>query len=212
MLAKLAVLVGLLSTIAALVTTGWPQVHEAARMAFQGDPDIQPYAIRVMRDGTEAEISGGFKYGLTDDFRKVLQASPNIQVVHLDSLGGQIGEAMKLHDLLQSRGLDTYVSSGCHSACTLAFAAGRRRILLNGAVLGFHAATFPGMRKEDEAREQRGQRSAFTAAGFDESFIDKALATPNSDLWKPPVSTLTSGPRRYRAIGRDRLRDFGTWG
>ena len=32
----------------------------------------------------------------------------------------------------------------------------------------------------------------FTAAGFDKDFIDKALATPNSDLWKPAVDVLTS--------------------
>jgi hypothetical protein len=189
-LARIAVGLGLLSSLPALLTTGWPQLHEAARMAFLGDPGIPPYAIRVMRNGTEAEISGGFKYGLTDDFRKVLRDSPGIRVVHLDSVGGRIGEAVRFHDLLQSRGLDTYVSSGCHSACTLAFAAGRRRILLNGAVLGFHAATFPGIRKEDEDREQSEQRRAFTAAGFDKGFIDTALATPNSSLWKPPADVL----------------------
>jgi len=43
-------------------------------MSFLDDPDIPAYSIRVMRNGTEAEITGGFKYGLTDDFVKILNA------------------------------------------------------------------------------------------------------------------------------------------
>jgi hypothetical protein len=46
-----------------------------------------------MRNGTEIEISGGFKYGLNDDFLRILNAAPRVEVVHLNSLGGRIGEA-----------------------------------------------------------------------------------------------------------------------
>jgi hypothetical protein len=183
---------GVLSSLGAFVRAGWPQLDEAARMAFLDDPSIPTYSIRVMRNGTEAEITGGFKYGLTDDFRRILQASSQIKVVHLDSIGGRIGEAAKLNDLLKSRGLDTYVSSGCYSACTIAFAAGRRRILRDGAVLGFHAPTFPGITKTDMESALVSQRHVFTEAGFDKSFIDKALATPSSDMWKPSVDILTA--------------------
>jgi hypothetical protein len=137
--AKIAAVLGFLSSLGAFVTTGWPQLAEASRMAFLDDPGIPPYSIRVMRDGTEAEITGGFKYGLTKDFAKTLWASHQIKVVHLNSIGGRIGEAIKLNSLLKAQGVDTYVSSGCYSACTIAFAAGRHRILRNGAVLGFHA-------------------------------------------------------------------------
>jgi hypothetical protein len=190
--AKIAVALGVLSSLGAFVRAGWPQLDEAARMAFLDDPSVPPYAIRVMRNGTEAEITGGFKYGLTDEFSKMLHASHAIRVVHLDSIGGRVGEAVKLNELLRSQGLDTYVSSGCYSACTIAFAAGRRRILRDGAVLGFHAPTFPAMSKDDMDTALLRQRRVFTEAGFDKSFIDKALATPNSDMWKPSVDTLTA--------------------
>ncbi|MFX7559753.1 hypothetical protein ABTJ75_18850, partial [Acinetobacter baumannii] len=87
-----------------------------------------------MNDGREAEIAGGIKYGLTRDFERLLDAQPGIRVVHLDSVGGRIGEGKKLNALIRARGLDTYVEANCMSACTLAFAGGTQRILRRGAV------------------------------------------------------------------------------
>jgi hypothetical protein len=184
-LAKVAVFFGVLRLAGTFLSSGWPQLIETGRMSFLDDPDIPAYSIRVMRNGTEAEITGGFKYGLTDDFVKVLAASRQMKVVHLNSLGGRVGEATKLNKVIRSKGLDTYVSSNCMSACTVAFAAGTRRILRKGAVLGFHAPSFPGMTKEELAEASRDQKDVFLTAGFDRTFIDKALSTPSADLWKP---------------------------
>ena len=189
-LAKLAVLFGVLRLAGTFVTSGWPQLLETSRMSFLGDPDIPAYSIRVMRNGTEAEITGGFKYGLTDDFVKTLNASRQIKVVHLDSRGGRIGEAAKLNKVIRSGHLDTYVSANCMSACTVAFAGGARRMIRKGAVLGFHAPSFPGMSKDELAEASILQRDIFAAAGFDKKFVDQALATPSNDLWRPASSVL----------------------
>jgi hypothetical protein len=189
-LAKLAVLLGVLRLIGMFFSSGFPQLLETGRMSFLDDPDIPPYSIRVMRNGTEAEITGGFKYGLTDDFVKILSASRQIKVVHLDSLGGRIGEAEKLNRVIRSKNLDTYVSSKCMSACTVAFAGGMHRVLRKGAVLGFHAPSFPGMSKEELVEASKDQRDIFAAAGFDRKFVDQALSTPSAELWKPTSSVL----------------------
>jgi hypothetical protein len=189
-LAKLVMLLGFLRLIGEFLSSGIPQLTEASRMVFLDDPDIPAYSIRVMRNGTEAEIVGGFKYGLTDDFAKILSASRRIKVVHLDSTGGRIGEAVKLNKLIREKGLTTYVSSGCHSACTVAFAGGRTRILRQGAKLGFHAPAFPGMSKRDLQEAAQDQVKLFLAAGFDRSFVEKALSTPSEDLWKPSIEVL----------------------
>lgn len=127
-LAKIAVFFGILRLGGTFLSSGWPQLVETGRMTFLDDPDIPAYSIRVMRNGTEAEIVGGFKYGLTNDFVKILNASRQIKVVHLDSFGGRIGEAEKLNKIIRSKKLDTYVASKCISACTVAFAGGERRI------------------------------------------------------------------------------------
>lgn len=157
-LAKVAVFLGFLRLVGTFVSAGLPQLTETTRMVFLDDPDIPAYSIRVMRNGTETEITGGFKYGLTDDFVKILNASRQIKVVHLDSVGGRIGEAIKLNSLIRERKLDTYVSANCLSACTVAFAGGRKRVLLEGAKLGFHAPAFPGMSDRELADMARDQK------------------------------------------------------
>jgi hypothetical protein len=57
-LAKFAVVIGFLRLIAEFGTTGVPQLTELSSMAFMDDPSIPAYSIRIMRNGTEAEIIG----------------------------------------------------------------------------------------------------------------------------------------------------------
>src|SRR5215813_1476527 len=186
-LAQAAVILGAIGNLATFVREGAPQVVEVSGMAFRNDPDVPDYAIRVMRDGTEAEIVGGFKFGLTEDFVKILSASRQISVVHLDSIGGRLGEGEKMFKLIRDRGLNTYVSSKCLSACTLAFAGGRERFLHRDASLGFHKGTFPGVREGDF---DSIQRNVFRSAGFDETFIAEALSTPHNEMWRPSPQAL----------------------
>jgi hypothetical protein len=143
-LAKIMVCLGVLQLMGLVIRTAIPQLTEATSIAFMDDPDIPPYSIRVMNNGSEAEIAGGIKFGLSTDFEKILNASRGVRVVHLDSVGGRLGEGQKLNALIRSRGLDTYVDVKCLSACTLAFVAGNQRILKQGAKLGFHRGSFAG--------------------------------------------------------------------
>ena len=171
------------------VTFGLPQLTEVTQIAFFDDPDIPNYSIRIMRNGTEAEITGGIKYGLTSDFQKIVRASRQMKIVHLNSIGGRIGEGEKLYNLIKDSRLSTYVSARCLSACTLAFSGGNGRVLRHGATLGFHRGSFAGTDAKDSA-ELQGQRKIFTAAGFDSHFISRALATPSAEMWEPSESEL----------------------
>jgi hypothetical protein len=186
-LARIAVVVAIARLMGAFATEGAPQLSELYKIAFQDDPEIPAYAIRLTRDGAEAEITGGFKYGLTDDFAALANATPQLKVVHLDSVGGRLGEGEKLFTLIRERGLNTYVSSRCMSACTLAFAGGHERFLLKGATLGFHKGGFPGV---NDSEFDTLQHKVFTAAGFDGRFIQRALSTPHNDLWRPSAEVL----------------------
>lgn len=185
--AQVAVILGVITTTSTILKDGAPQIIETWRIAFQNDPQIPDYSIRVMRDGTEAEIVGGLKYGLADDFVKILGASRGVKVVHLDSVGGRLGEGEKLYEVIRSRGLTTYVSSKCMSACTLAFAGGRERYLRKGAVLGFHKGAFPGA---NDGSLDGVQIAIFARAGFDPRFVAKALSTPNADMYEPEPDVL----------------------
>lgn len=188
-LAKFTTVASLFGLVAQLSVAGVPQLSELARMAFLDDPRLPAYSVRIMRDGSEIEISGGIKYGVAGDLARILRHAP-VRVVHLDSLGGRLGEAHKLHDLIKKRGLETFVSGQCLSACTLAFAGGSKRWLGSNARLGFHAPDFPGMAQFDLNRAIAAQRAVYEGAGFDAAFIDQGLSTPHDRMWTPAMKEL----------------------
>lgn len=188
-LAKFVILIAVLQSIGSFVKFGVPQLSESVRVAFLNDPDVPDYTIHLLNGGTEIEIIGGMKYGLAEEFKKILKASGQVRVVHLDSVGGRLGEGAALNAVIKENGLTTFVAAKCMSACTLAFAGGKQRILKKDAVLGFHRGAFGG---EDQVDDHQGgiERRIFLDAGFSRSFIDKALSTPNKEMWTPTTSAL----------------------
>lgn len=184
-LVKLLIVASVPSGIMTVIRSDMPQMRELYDMAFRGDPDLPDYSLRIMRNGTEIEIVGGFKYGLTSDFRKLLKASPQIAVVHLDSVGGRIAEAMQVHDIIQQRGMVTYVVNECLSACTLAFAGGRERWIGSAAKLGFHGPSFAGMSQHELNSAIASQQQLLVRDGVDPYFVARALSTPADSLWTP---------------------------
>lgn len=182
--AKVAVILGIIRVISDYVSVGIPQITEFAKLATGKDP-IGTYQLRVLRDASELEIAGAIIFGLTKDVRSMLDAHPTIQIIHLNSRGGRVSEARNLRDLIDSRGLTTYTATGCSSACTLAYVAGRERLIAKNAVLAFHQYSFPGSRPSDFKPEYVKDKQDWLARGFAKAFIDKAYATPNSEFWKP---------------------------
>lgn len=172
------------------------------------DSVLPDYVIRVMRDGTEVEIVGGFKTSLAADTAKVLAALPHVRVIHLDSPGGRRAEGLKLFDLIRARGLSTYVASRCMSACTLAFAGGRERFLRENAVLGFNRGSFHGI---SESGPDQILADAFTKANFSRQFIARSMATPDSDVWCPDAQVLLDAGvvTRLAGTGEFAVSPFG---
>jgi len=183
-LARMVVVGVAVGSVALLASTGAPQLAEGWRIAFRNDPAIPDFALRVIRAGTELEIEGGLKYGLASDFDKVVRASPKIRIVDLNSVGGRIGEAEKLARLIRERGLTTYVSWRCLSACTIAFASGRERWLKTGAQLGYHVGAFAG--RESAA----GMREVLLRAGLPPSFVTRAISYSHQQMWYPTEAEL----------------------
>lgn len=183
-LAKIAVVLGLISAAANFASVGIPQITEYAKIATGNDP-IGAYQLRVLRDATELEIAGEIVFGLTDDVRRTLDAHPTVRIIHLNSNGGRVSEARKLRDLIDSRELTTYTASGCFSACTLAYAAGKKRLIARDAFLGFHQYSFPGTEGSEFEFEYEKDKQDWLARGFSRTFVDRAFSTPNSEMWRP---------------------------
>ena len=183
-LAQLSVLAVIVLVAVRFGQVGIPQVEAAWRMAYEGDPEVPAYSLRVVREGTELEITGGFKYGLTLQARALAAASPNLKVVHLSSIGGRIGEALELVKLLKERHLSTYVGTSCLSACTIAFIAGENRYLKAGGKLGFHRESFAGVESSDLMRK------LLLDAGIERPFVDRVAAQSAAGMWYPSLGEL----------------------
>ncbi len=182
--AQASVFAAAVCLVVPLVQVGVPQISEAWGMAFLGDPAFPDYSLRVMRGGTEAEIVGGFKYGLTRDAARIFATTPGLKVVHLNSGGGRLGEAEKLGKLIRQRRLATYTSASCSSACTVAFLAGSERWLKDGAKLGFHHESFAG------SENFNSMRRLLIEAGLQPWFVDRAVAASSTAMWYPTPAEL----------------------
>ena len=233
--ARVMVILGVIASASVFLSQAVPQINEWTKLAFGEDP-IGKYEIHLLRDGTELEISGPITFGLTDDVRRILDASSQVQVVHLNSIGGRTGEARKLRDLIRKRSLITYTATGCSSACTIAFLGGQKRLIASEARLGFHQYTFPGMDQTDMQVAYAEDRQSMIAAGILPGFADRAFSTPAADMWHPSPEELlragvitgfasktdfarcsriydeatTSNGEAWLATGREKYPDFDT--
>jgi hypothetical protein len=153
-------------------------------MAAAGNKAITPFAVHLLADGTQMELAGGMPDGTAEAVRKVLEAHPDIRVIHLNNEGGEMSEGYLLAKLIRQHHLTTYTASTCSSACTLAFLAGSPRYLAQNAWLGFHSAsrTLGGT---SLASANDVLRQLYDADGLPRDFIDRALATAPSELWYP---------------------------
>jgi hypothetical protein len=182
--AKIALLIGIVATGKEFVFSGIPQIIEYSKLAAGRDP-LGTYHIRLIRNATEIEIAGSIVFGLTDDVSRELDAHPGVRIIHLNSLGGRVSEARNLRNLISAKQLTTFTGIGCYSACTLAYAAGARRLIAADAALGFHQYAFPGAKPGDLDAVYKVDKADWLARGFTAQFIERAFTTPHTDLWKP---------------------------
>ena len=190
-LAKVAVVLGVLRTGVDVSTTIVPMVGGFTDI-MTGDKNMGTYELRVLRDASELEVAGAMSFGLTNEVEKVLNAHPTIGLVHLNSGGGRVEEAKKLGRLITSRGLSTYTASECSSACTLAYAGGKNRLLHKNGKLGFHQFSFPGLDADGRTAAQEKAKEYLADRGVKKWFTDKAFLEPSDSMWYPTQEELLS--------------------
>ena len=115
--------------------------------------------FQLSADGRVVKFSGGVNHGGARALARLLAANPSIKVIHLNSPGGLYAQAMETAKVIKSRGLDTYVSDGCESACVELFLAGRERLIGPGARIGFHQASVRGSPSIDGIAMDEGRLS-----------------------------------------------------
>lgn len=188
--AQVMAVIGVLQFGASFTNTGLPQFAELSRIVFQNDPDIPDATLRISDDARILVLSGGIKYGLASQVETLLKAAPSITGLLLSSPGGRVAEAEKVFDLVRNRGLDTFVSDECASACTLVFVAGRNRLVGLRGLLGFHGSYFPGMTAAELQAANAEWAQLYQSAGLTPEFLDRALQIPPEEMWYPTQAEL----------------------
>jgi len=158
-------------------------ITNSATAAFGSSYDFQ-----VLGPGVELKLSGAVNYGLADRLEQELKDHPSISRLRLDSVGGDIAEAIHAARLIAAHNLDTVVSHECVSACTVMFVAGRHRTLENNGKLGFHAA-----RSADPTEHLVGSlRTAYAPFGVERGFVARVEAFEPPALWYPTREELVA--------------------
>ena len=157
-------------------------------MALLGYDPLGTYRIRLLRDGTELEVSGTITFGITKDVLRALDSSQII--IHLNSVGGRMAEGHELQKLIRARSLITYTASECSSACAIAFLGGQRRLIAAQARLGFHQPRGFSLSQTDLQAWYAAETQRLIAAGVDPGFAYRALSVSNADMWYPTVQEL----------------------
>lgn len=178
-LAKFMVILGLLSTVSRFLNEGVPAIKESLNRV-----PLEKWSMKIARNGTELELSGGIGNGFTNDLTHILDVDSGIRLVHVNlEYGGLLTEAHSAGALIHSRQLNTYVSSYCQSACTIVFLGGRERYLGKDGKLGFHSPSFPGV--ADVSSTVSDERQYLKAVGLSDSFINQVFSTPKDKMWFP---------------------------
>jgi len=163
---------------------GIPQFQEGVDLMSNGDA-VGTFELRVLNEGKELELIGFIPFGTAASVREVVRRYPEIEVIHLNSKGGRVSEAVQLYDFIRQQQLDTYVASECSSACTLAFMGGKRRYLSKRGILGFHSASLPSSANDNPVQLNDEFKRIYRQHGVSEQFIRQAVGIDGASMWYP---------------------------
>jgi hypothetical protein len=139
---------------------------------------------------SEAEFVGDVGDGASRVLEAFLRQHPTVRVLHLNSPGGLANEGLRLAELVRSRKLSVVIDSSCQSACTDVLLAGAERWARPTAKIGFHQGRPLGNVAKDVDCRDDDLAAALARVGASSAFIDRALQTPNSEIYSPSIEEL----------------------
>ncbi|MBO6895185.1 MAG: hypothetical protein JJ866_24835 [Roseibium sp.] len=133
-------------------------------------------------DDKTIRITGEFDAKLVSEFHAAVATAPNVTTVELHSPGGQVYSALEIARIIHKLRLNTWITSGseCHSACSIAFLAGKHR--LADGLLGVHQVS--GV--NDASLTQSVISDVFDALqkfGTPDALVSRMLRTPPDDIY-----------------------------
>jgi len=164
------------------------QITASVSESSASDPMVMVQRGSLRRVQDTIVVEGNFDWELYRKFKSSIHKNPDIKQIRLQSTGGYVFVARAMSEIILNRSLDTHVSRYCYSACTVAFLAGERRTMSEGAQLGFHrykleAPEIPGL--VDVGEELERDKQFFALRGVSAGFVEQVFLADHADLWKP---------------------------
>lgn len=141
-------------------------------------------------DEEQLILYGDIGDGTARELESLLKIRPKVWLIHLESGGGLIYESLLISKIIKERGLDTYSASGCDSACTIVFLAGKSRYLNDGAQLGFHSASLDGKSGSKVQIFNSEMKKYYLDQGLPNYFVKQIIMTDSEDMWYPTYEEL----------------------
>ncbi|PPI79531.1 hypothetical protein DXI23_04595 [Marinobacter flavimaris] len=185
--AKLVIILSIIRTIGDVGNLSASlEDHWRVAMGEQAGPE---YTVQVSADGQSIVFRGGMNDGAAEALSNALDMAPAVKNVVFNSMGGWVREGNLVADIILERKLSTYVEGECTSACTIAFLAGKDRLLGPNAKIGFHQFKFVG-ETFGENSDQTAARDVYERSGVSREFINRIVAIPSEEVWYPEKKEL----------------------
>lgn len=154
-----------------------------------GADGLEPATITMSENGYLV-LDGYIDFETPDMFEQALAENLDVQLIELESLGGYLEPASIIARMVKERGLETYTSYECTSACTHIFIAGSARYIDFDGLLGFHRADLDGIPAELIVSVLSEVDQIFVDQGVPASFVDRVNAVPAEEVWYPFLKEL----------------------
>ncbi|HEV8689670.1 MAG TPA: hypothetical protein VGQ91_05190 [Ideonella sp.] len=168
-----------------------PDLEELWTVARGGQPSPS-FRLERQADGRTLAFRGGINEGAAAALEAEIAAAPKLTTLLLDSPGGWIREGQRMAEVVRRHRLNTRVEQECYSSCTIVLLGGLNRSAGPRAQIGFHRGRPMGHTRRSHAPVRAEESAVFTAAGLDEAFVQRILATPSDTIWVPSHEELVT--------------------
>lgn len=171
------------------------QQQTAANYRALQQQQANRYQLHILNNQQMLFISGEIAIGITAKVTQLLDKTPSVHSVFLQSAGGQVFEGRGLAKLFKQRKLTTYAFNECSSACVTAFIGGTHRVLYAGSRIGFHQYTHETTQNMPRTlhnidEEQQRDVALFKQYGVKPEFLTKIFQAPPEQMWYPTPQEL----------------------
>ncbi len=201
----LVALRGLTTFFAAATPQGRGTLVEFVRLAQNDDP-LPLVSTSLMADDHVLMLEGSLGQGSARHVTRELARHHAIKTLRLHSNGGRLLEARAIARAVAQRGLDTYVTGRCESACTIVFLAGVQRALSDVGKLGFHRPSIGGA--DAPLMDAAPMLNAYREAGLSSSFIERVAGVASNTIWYPTPAELTDNGIVTRIVSREDMTNL----